>query len=99
MLEDERRQKAKLEEDIAQLRSQLMQISFEADEVPMLLNVLIYVQLSNHFVFKSIFPARGFSTILTLCGFHRPEDFLRKDRMEKYIALWTLSYLRLSINR
>jgi kinesin family protein 5 len=33
MLEDEARQKEKLEGDIATLQSQLLQISFEADEV------------------------------------------------------------------
>lgn len=33
MLEDEKCQKAKLEEEIAVLRNQLMQLSFEADEV------------------------------------------------------------------
>lgn len=33
MLEDEKCQKAKLEEEIAVLQSQLLQLSFEADEV------------------------------------------------------------------
>lgn len=33
MLEDETRQKEKLEEEIAMLHSQLLQLSFEADEV------------------------------------------------------------------
>lgn len=40
MLEDEAHQKKKLEEEIALLQSQLLQISFEADEVPFFLHVV-----------------------------------------------------------
>lgn len=36
MLEDESRQKEKLEGEIAELQSQLLQISFDADEVLLL---------------------------------------------------------------
>lgn len=43
MLENEAHQKEKLEEEISILQSQLLQLSFEADEVCCLQNLWIYM--------------------------------------------------------
>lgn len=47
MLEDEARQKEKLEDEIAILQSQLFQLSFEADEVCRLWIISMFVMVST----------------------------------------------------
>lgn len=56
MLEDEEHQKNKLEEEIALLQSQLLQISFEADEVRCIQNFFACCGLVLSLLFFPLFP-------------------------------------------